>query len=62
MNVAAEGFLMRKIVEATFELLEEMANNNCLWPSEHQNPPKQGGKIGVDTIISLQAQIAALSK
>ena len=53
---------MRKTVEAAFDLLEEMANNNCLWPSERFNPPKQGGKIGVDMVTSLQAQIASFSK
>ena len=54
--------MIRKIVEAAFSLLEEMANNNCLWPSERQNPPRQGGRIGVDTVTALQAQISALTK
>ena len=49
IDAAAGGSLMRKTVEAAFALLEEMANNNCLWPSERQNPPRQGGRIGVDT-------------
>ena len=62
IDAAAGGSLMRKTVDAAFALLEEMANNNCLWPSESQNPPKQGGRIGVDAVTFLQAQIAALSK
>ena len=38
-----------------------MANNNFLWPSERQNPPRQGGKSGVDTVTALQAQISTLT-
>ena len=62
IDAVAGGSLMRKTVEAAFSLLEEMTNNNCLWPSERQNPPRQGGRIGVDTVTALQAQIAALTK
>ena len=40
-------------MDAAFGLLEEMANNNFLWPLEHQNPPRQGGRIGVDVVTSL---------
>ena len=38
INAAAGGSLMRKTVEAAFAHLEEMTNNNCLWPSKRQNP------------------------
>ena len=62
IDAASGGYLMRKMVEATFDLLKEMANNNCLWPSERFNQPKQGGKIRVDMVTSLQAQIASLFK
>ena len=62
IDAATRGSLMRKIVEAVFSLLKEMTNNNCLWPSECQNPPRQGGKIGVDSVTALQAQIVALTK
>ena len=58
MPLARKGILSEnfwKTVEAAFSLLEEMANNNCLWPSERQNPPKKGGRIGVDTVTALQA-------
>ena len=55
IDAAVGGSLMRKIVEAAFSLLKEMANNNCLWPSECQNLPRQGGKIRVDTVTALQA-------
>ena len=53
IDAASGGSLMRKMVEAAFDLLEEMTNNNCLWPSERLNHPKQGGKIGVDMVTSL---------
>ena len=62
INVVAGGSLIRKTVKAVFALLEEMANNSCLWPSKHQNLLKQGSRIRVDAVTSLYAQIAALSK
>ena len=34
INAVTGGSLIRKTIEGAFELLEKMANNNCLWPSE----------------------------
>ena len=62
IDAAACGSLMRKTIESAFELLEKMANNNCLWPSERHLAPRQGEKLGVDEVTSIQAQLAALSK
>ena len=62
IDAAVGGSLMRKTIEVAFSLLEEMANNNCFWPSESQNPQRQGGRSGVDTVTALQAQNSALTK
>ena len=59
--MVAGGSLMRKTVDVAFGLPEEMDNNNCLWPSERLNPPRQA-KNGGDVVASLQAQIANLSR
>ena len=39
-----------------------MAHDNCLWSSERVLPTKQMGRIEVDTVTALQAQIATLTK
>ena len=62
IDAAARGSLMRKTIDDAFELLEEMTNNNCLWPSERHSTPKQGGRFRIDEITSIQAQLATLSK
>ena len=56
------GSLMRKTIDGAFDLLEETANNNCLWPLERHLSPKQGEKLGGDDVTSIQAQLAELSK
>ena len=39
-----------------------MAYNNCLWPSGRTNPLKQMGRLKLDIVTALQAQITALTK
>ena len=62
IDAVVRGSLMIKTIDGAFEILEEMANNNCLWPSKWQLAPKKGEKFGVDDVISIQAQLAALTK
>ena len=62
IDAKAGGFFMRKTVDKAIQLLERMALDNCLWSSERVLPPKQMGRLEVDTVIALQAQISALTK
>ena len=62
IDAKARGFLMRKTVDEAAQILERMAHDNCLWSSERVLPIKQMGRIEVDTVTALQAQIATLTK
>ena len=62
IDAKAGGFLIRKIVDESAQLLDRMALDNCLWSSERVHPPKQMERLEVDTVIALQAQISALTK
>ena len=53
---------MRKTVDEAAQLLDRMALDSCLWSSERIHPPKQMGRLEVDTATALQAQISALTK
>ena len=53
---------MRKTVDEATSILETMAFDSCLWPTERAIAPKAAGKIEVDSVTALQAQISALSK
>ena len=41
---------------------KRMALDNCLWSSERILPPKQMGRLEVDTVTTLQAQLYELIK
>ena len=62
IDAKAGGFLMRKTMDEAAQLLDRMALDNCLWSSERIHPPKQMGRLEVDTVTALQAQIFALTK
>ena len=53
---------MRKTVDKAAQILERMAHDNYFWSSERALPPKQMGRLKVDTVTVLQAQITALTK
>ena len=53
---------MRKTVDEATQLFDRMAFDSCLWSSERVHPPKQMGRLEVDTVTSLQAQIFVLTK
>ena len=44
---------MRKTVDEAAQILERMAHDNCLWSSERALPPKQMGRLEVDTVTAL---------
>ena len=62
IDAKAGGFLMRKTMDEAAQLLDRMALDNCLWSSERIHPPKQMGRLEVDTVTALQAQISTLTK
>ena len=53
IDAVVGGSLMRKTIDGAFDLLEEMANNNYLWPLERHLPTKQGGRLKVDEVTSI---------
>ena len=53
---------MRKTHEVTYDLLEELAYNNYQWSSEITMPWKAAEVFELDSITTLAAQLANLSK
>lgn len=62
IDAASGGSLMSKSKDQSFELLDEMAQNNYQWPSERIAPKKAAGIYEVDALTNLTAQVASLSK
>ena len=62
IDAKAGGFFMRKTVDEATQLLDRMTLDSCLWSSERVHPPKQMGRLEVDIVTVLQAQILALTK
>ena len=40
IDAVTGGSLMRKTIDGAFDILEEMANTDCLWPSERHSAPR----------------------
>ena len=53
---------MAKNYDDAYDLLETMAANNYQWPTSRLNQQKVSGKIEVDAITALAAQVSAMSK
>ena len=62
IDAKAGGFLMRKTVDEAAQLLDRMALDNYLWSSKRVHSPKQMGRLEVDIVTAVQAQISALTK
>ena len=45
-----------------FEILENIALNNCQWPTERVTPKKPVGVHELDTVTSIFSQISMLCK
>ena len=54
--------LMRKTVDEATSILETISFDSYLWPMERAISLKASGKIEMDGVIALQAQIFALFK
>ena len=54
---------MKKKEDEAYELLEDMATNNYLWPSERLTPLKKVAAIyKVDGLTKLTTQVALLTQ
>jgi len=62
INVAADGALMGKEQDETYELLEEMASNNYQLQSERVTQKSVVGAHDLDANTAIQAQLALLIK
>ena len=61
VDSTAGGSLMGKSIPEAYNLLEEMSTNSYQWPSERSTPKKTAGIYDVDPLVSLSAQVSALS-
>ena len=55
LDALAGGVLMRKSEDEAYQLLENMAINNCQWPSEKATPKKSTGMYEVDVFSNWAA-------
>ena len=62
VNACTGGTLMSKTEDEAYNLLEELANDECQWSGERRLVRKQAGKHEVDAITLLTAQVASLTK
>ncbi|KAH9780125.1 hypothetical protein KPL71_007966 [Citrus sinensis] len=60
IDAAGGGTLMGKTLEATYELLEEIASNNYQWSLERPISRRATGVHNVDVVTALYAQIIAI--
>ena len=54
--------LMRKSEDEAYQLLENMAINNCQWPSERVTLKKPAEMYDIDVFSNLAAQVSLLTK
>ena len=62
LDALAGGVLMRKREDEAHHLLDNMAINNCKWPSERAISKKLMGMYEVDVFSNLVAQVSLLTK
>ncbi|XP_022864267.1 uncharacterized protein LOC111384238 [Olea europaea var. sylvestris] len=61
IDAAAGGILMAKTENDAYALLDDIATNNCQWPSERLSVKKVAGLHEVDPITALAAQVTSLT-
>ena len=62
LDASTGGALMSKITNDTYQLLENMALNNCQWPSERLTHKKPNGVHELDVFNNLAVQVLMLTK
>ena len=62
LDALASRALMSKSEDEPYQLLENMAINNCQSPSERVTPKKLTGMFEIDVFSNLAAQVSLLTK
>ena len=62
IDTTAGGALMGKGRDEAYTLLEEMTSNSYQWQSDRAMPRKAAGVHEIDTISTIHAQLALLTK
>ena len=62
IDASAGGAIMGKNEVEAYQILENIALNDCQWPVERATPKKPAGVFDLDMFINLSAQVSTLSK
>ena len=62
IDASAGGAIMGKNEVEAYQILENIALNNCQWPTKRAVPKKLAGVHDLDAVTNLAAQISSLSK
>ena len=62
IDASAEGAILGKNEVEAYQILQNMALNNCQWPTERAVPKKVAIVHELDVVTNLSAQNMSLSK
>ena len=62
IDASARGAILGKNEIEAYQILENIALNNCQWPAKRAIPKKVVGVHDLDAVTNLVAQISSLSK
>ena len=62
INASARGEIMGRNEVEAYQILENIALNNCQWPIERVAPKKQARVYDLDVFTNLATQVSTLSK
>ena len=62
IGASVGGAIMGKNEIEAYQILENIALNNCQWPIERAIPKKVAGVHDLDAVTNLATQILSLSK
>ena len=62
IDVSVGGAILEKNEIEAYQILENIAQNNCQWPTEREVPKKVARVHGLDAVTNLATQISSLSK
>ncbi|XP_023511572.1 uncharacterized protein LOC111776371 [Cucurbita pepo subsp. pepo] len=60
VDASANGAILSKTNNETYEILERIASNNCQWADVRSNPGKKT-RLEVDALSSINAQLASVT-